>query len=335
MLNGIVEQNLKDETVLIYVPSLLSLMFIHSIGKSTMKKINYTPIYNLFHFVIQRDYFFFDRFGDIAVSVGNIINELENYGFVMKDFLIFHVKLLKNLLIKGLKLGYWKSIDYDYIEKHVDNSIKQLQDMQLKDLNLNRYKYRKDKFLLDRLSILCRFILSYMKTSWIKNFIHFNGLKILMTFTNLPCFPPNYIHIFEYHPIYSLIMKIYLYASFKSLYNQFLYPLYNFTNFIMYTQYVNFILNNKLIFDLDTNIVVVKKDELRNILKMEPNTNNKHNTNSCNNIHNNRESENAYKDLNKHKKNSYKYHMDNNKYLKKGNFCGPYIDRSYWPSKYR
>ncbi|CAD2088837.1 E3 ubiquitin-protein ligase, putative [Plasmodium vinckei brucechwatti] len=166
MLNSINENNFKNETVLIYVPSLLSLMFIHSIGKSAMKKLGYSPIYNLFYFVLKKDYFFYDRFGDIAVSIGNIANELENYGFTMKDFVTFHIMLLKELYFEGINLGYWKCIDYNYLEKHVEQFLKKPNDIKLNDLNIDKYKHRKDNFFFDRLSIVCRCILSYMKGSW-------------------------------------------------------------------------------------------------------------------------------------------------------------------------
>ncbi|SCN60689.1 E3 ubiquitin-protein ligase, putative [Plasmodium chabaudi adami] len=263
MLNSINENNFKNETVLIYVPSLLSLMFIHSIGKSAMKKLGYSPIYNLFYFVIKKDYFFYDRFGDIAVSIGNIANELENYGFTMKDFVTFHIMLLKELYFEGINLGYWKCIDYNYLEKHVEQFLKKSNDIKLNDLNIDKYKHRKDNFFFDRLSIVCRCILSYMKGSWVKAFIKLNGLKILMSFTNIISLPPNYLSIFEYHPIYSFILKIYLYTSFKNMCNQFLYPLYNYTNFLQYAQYINIIFKGELCFDLGENIVVVKQSEIK------------------------------------------------------------------------
>ncbi|GBE59709.1 ubiquitin ligase [Babesia ovata] len=211
LLSSICEENLKSEDCLNVVPNIICDVLSHRSGRDYMKKVQYAPVLKLIDIVTQRDFVLFDRFGEVATTIGmsldNLAQKKDSLNVVIVDRFI---KAMYVLLQEALNFPPFNPKDSAQCAKELDTYMNEFRTHPAEitvDMLASLDNLASHDFIADRIAHLGKCLSSFLRSRQaLSLFVSCDGLKLLYQLCTLPCLPPMSTTIYSRHPI-TLLLK--------------------------------------------------------------------------------------------------------------------------------
>lgn len=212
MLVSISEDTLKSEECLQIVPGAICDVLAHKSGQEWLQNNGYSPAMKLMDVVVKKDFVLYDRFGEIATSIGVTMGTLSREESANDPIMEHVIKMMKGLLEEAMTYPAFRPKDSVTCAKECESYLQEFKThapaITTELLSKKNWTSEND-FYADRIAHLAKFLLSYLSyVRPISQFIATDGLKLVYQLCSVPCLPPLTMLIYQQHPMTVLIKNV-------------------------------------------------------------------------------------------------------------------------------
>ncbi|AFZ80372.1 ubiquitin-protein ligase 1, putative [Theileria equi strain WA] len=205
-LNSISEESLKSEDCLSIIPTAICDLFLHKSGQEYIKNNNYKHVLRLVDIVVKREFVLFDRFGEVAASIGISLDTIVRQHESSHSIIMRHViQVIFDLLQESLQFPSFIPCDPKKYSERVDSYLQQFRTTSAEitiEMLSTLDKCSSHDFYADRIANLGKFLSTFLSFGQsISHFISCDGIKLLMQLCTAPCLPPLFFSVYPQHPL--------------------------------------------------------------------------------------------------------------------------------------
>lgn len=212
LLSSISEETLKYEDSLQIIPTAICDILMHRSGQDWMRRHEFAPVMKLIDIVVNKDFVLFDRFGEVASTIGatlGTISRSESSRVLIMNKLI---KTMQKLLEEAHRYPAFGPKDSVRCAKDLEISLQEFKTHSpaiTLEMLASMESNSDDDFYADRIAHLGKCLSTYLSfVRPVSHFISVDGLKLLLQLCSVPCLPPLSMLIYSQHPMAMVIKFI-------------------------------------------------------------------------------------------------------------------------------
>ncbi|KAK1934894.1 HECT-domain (ubiquitin-transferase) containing protein [Babesia divergens] len=211
LLRSISADNLKSEDCLHIVPTAICDILLHRSGQDYMMRHKYSPILKLVDIIIKKDFVLFDRFGEVASTIGVTLDTVARNNESSQPIIMKRViKTMYDLFQEALTFPSFIPQDSAQCLREFEMSLHEFRthsaDITL-DMLSSLDRIPDHEFYADRIAHLGKCLSTYLSYGQtLSHFIACDGLKLLFRLCSVPCLPPLSLLIYSQHPM-AVVLK--------------------------------------------------------------------------------------------------------------------------------
>ncbi|EDO06876.1 HECT-domain (ubiquitin-transferase) family protein [Babesia bovis T2Bo] len=214
LMNSITPDNLKSEECLHVIPTAVCDVLLHRSGCEYMKKHDYEPILTLIDIIPNKDFVLFDRFGEVASTVGMSLDSIVRNHEDASVFIIRRiVKIMHELVKEASTFPPFVPQDSVQCEKSYEVYMHEFR-TNPPEITLDMLRSLDDtdghEFFADRISHLGKCLSTFLcYPPTLSRFIANDGMTFVYQLCSLPCLPPLSMLVYSQHPL-AIVLKFVL-----------------------------------------------------------------------------------------------------------------------------